>query len=354
MTRRRRRRRRRWRHCCSTHSGSSSPLTRSCPRAAATPPPASGPSSPRSAAGPRSPRARVRSSCSSSRQAAAAADATAARAVGDRRADAERWEAILADGDKQDGDTLLFSPAMAADLAKLRAAEPEEEEEEEEGPAARRRRQPRRQSRRRRRRRRSSNGDALLSLDDGDAFAKFGAALRAQAAAATAAAAGQYAGVPASIVLLHLLRSCELLAWKRGGACCAARARPCAGTPQRGLCSCCFLRRLLHPPPPPTVTRRSRRRARRRWKSRPPSVRAPLPPSLSDAILLGALRCVALCCADARLQLELFKMGAPLPCFAFACCGRRRRRRRASPRTRSLSSRTASITPPAARSSCGC
>ena len=33
---RRRRRRRRWRHCCSTHSGSSLPLTRSCPRAAAT------------------------------------------------------------------------------------------------------------------------------------------------------------------------------------------------------------------------------------------------------------------------------------------------------------------------------
>ena len=44
----------------------------------------------------------------------------------------------------------------------------------------------------------------------------------------------------------------------------------------------------------------------------PERTRAP-PPSLSDAILLGALRCVALCCAEARLQLELFKLGAPLP-----------------------------------------
>ena len=44
----------------------------------------------------------------------------------------------------------------------------------------------------------------------------------------------------------------------------------------------------------------------------PERARAP-PPSLSDASLLGALRCVALCCAEARLQLELFKLGAPLP-----------------------------------------
>ena len=105
----------------------------------------------------------------------------------------------LADGDKQDGDALLFSPAMAADLAKLRAAEPEEEEEGRrvagggcrggnEAAAAEEE---------------ESNGDALLSLDDGDAFAKFGAALRAGVGGG--GGGGPYAGVPASIVLLHLL-----------------------------------------------------------------------------------------------------------------------------------------------------
>ena len=131
-------------------------------------------------------------------------------------------------------------------------------------------------------------------------------------AAATAAAAGQYAGVPASIVLLHLLRSLELLVGSEG----VPRCAPAHAPVLRSVVSLLVLFPPPTPPPPPpptpTAEEEVTRRARRRWRSRPRACARPSAFAVRRYLARRAAVRRALC-ARARLQLELFKLGAPLP-----------------------------------------